>query len=211
MKKIGLILLGCIVVTAGVIILQHSNIVTGGTAGLALSLSYLVNLPFAIVFFLINLPFYLFSVLQMGWRFTLTTAGAVSVLSLMTAVDQFLPNFTIPMLVGSLLGGLIIGLGLTLIFMNGASLGGANILALFLQKRFNTNPGTVNFIFDFLVVLSSILVIGWIKGLCSILSIFVISKVISYFKEDIKKKNTAPSTKEKHARPSTRMHVPVSE
>ncbi|WP_246943415.1 YitT family protein [Bacillus pinisoli] len=211
MKKIGFILLGCLVVTFGVILLKHSNIVTGGTAGLALSVSYLVNLPFAIVFFLINLPFYIFSVLHMGWRFTLKTAGAVSLLSLMTAVDQFLPDFTIPMLVGSVLGGLVIGLGLTLIFMNGASLGGANILALFLQKRFNTNPGTVNFIFDFIVVISSIMVIGWVKGLCSILSIFVISKVISYFKEHIKRKTTAPAPKETYARTSTRIHVPVSD
>ncbi|WP_456275209.1 YitT family protein [Bacillus sp. AK128] len=209
MKKILLILLGCFVVTCGVILLRHSNIVTGGTAGLALSVTYLTNLPFAIIFFIINLPFYIFSVLQMGWRFTLTTAGAVSVLSLMTAVDQFLPSFTIPMLVGSILGGLLIGLGLTVIFMNGASLGGANILALFLQKRFNFNPGTVNFIFDLLVVLSSFFLLGWIKGLCSILSIFVISKVISYFKEDIKRKTTAPVKKDQYSR--RKVHVPLAD
>ncbi|MBM7663459.1 uncharacterized membrane-anchored protein YitT (DUF2179 family) [Bacillus mesophilus] len=209
MKKILFILLGCLIVTFGIIVLRHSNIVTGGTAGLSLSVTYLTNIPFAITFFLINLPFYIFSVLQMGWRFTLTTAGAVTVLSLMTAVDQFLPSFSIPMLVGAVLGGLLIGLGLSLIFMNGASLGGANILALFLQKRFNLNPGTINFIFDLFVVVSSIYVIGWIKGLCSILSIFVISKVISYFKEDIKRKTTAPAKKEKQARP--KVHVPLAD
>ncbi|MDZ5470452.1 YitT family protein [Bacillus sp. 31A1R] len=195
MKKISLILLGCLITTIGVIILKHSNIVTGGTAGLSLSITYLTHLPFALIFFLINLPFYVFSVLRMGWNFTISTIGAVSILSLMTAVDQWLPNFSIPMLVGAVLGGLLIGIGLSIVFINGSSLGGANILALFLQKRYNVNPGQINFIFDLIVVVSSIYSVGLIRGLCSILSIFVTAKVISYYKNEIALKTTQRSVK----------------
>ncbi|MFE8700499.1 YitT family protein [Cytobacillus sp. FJAT-54145] len=210
MKKIVNILLGCMITSIGVIILQHSNIVTGGTAGLSLSISYLITLPFALIFFLVNIPFYIFSVMRMGWKFTLNTIFSVSVLTLMTSVDHFLPAFTIPILVGSILGGVLIGIGLSIVFMNGSSLGGANILALFLQKRFGTNPGTINFLFDFIVVMSCFLTIGWLKGLCSILSIAITSRIIGYFKNEIANRNAVTSKKEVSSYKSLKSEVSVS-
>jgi len=104
MKRISLILLGCLMVSIGVIILKHSNLVTGGTAGLSLSATYLFNLPFSVVFFLINIPFYIFSFIRMGWNFTLSTICSVAILSALTSIDAFLPAFTFPMLLGAVLG-----------------------------------------------------------------------------------------------------------
>ncbi|RBN39818.1 hypothetical protein DMN50_18355, partial [Priestia megaterium] len=69
MKKVLWIILGCTIASIGVLILRHSHVVTGGTAGLSLSLSYALPLSFAVIFFLINIPFYLFSFFQMGWKF----------------------------------------------------------------------------------------------------------------------------------------------
>jgi uncharacterized membrane-anchored protein YitT (DUF2179 family) len=180
-----MILLGCFVTALGVILLKHSHLVTGGTAGLSLNLAYFFHLSFAFVFFVINIPFYLFSLIQMGWRFTCRTILSVSILTLLTGIDTFLPAFTMPLLFGALGGGLLIGLGLTVLFTNGASLGGANILALFLQKKYSWNPGKVNLIFDVIVVFTGLYSIGIKNGICSIVSIVVISVVISCFKRQI--------------------------
>jgi len=189
MKKLFKILLGCMIVAIGIIMLRHANIVTGGTAGLSISISYLTDLPFSWIFFIINLPFYIFSFYQMGSKFTFLTILSVSLLSLLTGLDSFLPAFTIPSLFGAILGGCIIGFGLAILFMNQASLGGANILALFMQKKYNWNPGKVNFVFDFCVVLIGLYSIGLIKGLYSVLSIAILSIVIAYFKNNIAAKN----------------------
>ncbi len=121
----------------------------------------------------------------MGWKFTATTIGSVSLLSLLTSLDHLLPSFTLPSLMGAVTGGLIAGLGLSILFMNGASLGGANILALFAQRKFGWDPGKVNFSFDFLVVLSSMYSIGLSKGIFSVISIAITGFVISYFKQKL--------------------------
>lgn len=189
MKKLLFIFIGCLLTSLGIVILKNAHIVTGGTAGLSLSLSYLLSKPFAIIFFLVNLPFYIFSIIRMGWKFTLSTIGSVTLMSLLSAYEQWIPAFSIPMIIGSILGGFIIGIGLIMVFMEGSSLGGANILALFLQKRFNINPGKVNFIFDLIVVISSIYTVGFTRGIFSIISIAVTSKVISYFKNEIANRN----------------------
>ncbi|MDY0942770.1 YitT family protein [Priestia megaterium] len=185
MRKVLWIILGCTIASIGVLILRHSHVVTGGTAGLSLSLSYAFPLSFAVIFFLINIPFYLFSFFQMGWKFTTTTIGSVSLLSLLTSLDHLLPSFTLPSLMGAVTGGLIAGLGLSILFMNETSLGGANILALFAQRKFGWDPGKVNFSFDFLVVLSSMYSIGLSKGIFSVMSIAITGFIISYFKQKI--------------------------
>lgn len=199
MSKILKIILGCLIVSIGVIILKHSGLLTGGTAGLSLALVYLFNLPFSFFFFIINIPFYVFSFITMGWRFTVSTVFAISTLSLITSIDVWLPSFAIPPLLGAVLGGLVVGLGISYLFMNGASLGGAHILALFLQKKLNMNPGKVNFIFDFIVISLSVFTVGIINGVYSILSIFVLSFIISYFKGRIATNKSKPKEAKTYA------------
>lgn len=188
MRKLLFIALSCFLTACGLVILKHSHAVTGGTAGLALNLSYLLSAPFSYLFFAINIPFYVFSFLRMGKRFTLYTIFSVTLLSVFSGLDSFLPAFEVPILLGAVIGGAAAGLGLTLLFMNGASLGGSNILALFLQKRFKLDPGKINFAFDCFVVLTSLGSIGWVKSGYSVLSIAITSFIISYFKAKIAEK-----------------------
>ncbi|MCM3491696.1 YitT family protein [Alkalihalophilus marmarensis] len=210
MKKWLMILLAIVITSIGVILLKHANIVTGGTAGLSLSVAYFLSLPFGVTFFLINIPFYIFSMMRMGWNFTFTTIISVSLLSVVTGFDYFLPAFTVPIWAGAVVGGFIIGIGLSLLFMNGSSLGGANILALFLQKRWNIDPGKTTFAFDFMVVLTSFYTVGFLRGLASVLSIAVTARVISYFKNEIAKSREEPS-KEKSMKQQPKQQVPVTE
>jgi len=189
MKRSFYIVLGCLLTSIGTIILQHAHVMTGGTAGLSLILSYMLDIPFGAVFFLINIPFYVLAVRVMGWSFTVATLVSVTLVSFMTGLDRLLPSFSIPMPVGAVLGGAIIGFGISMLFMNRTSLGGTNILALILQKKLNWNPGKLNFTFDFLVVCFGFYSVGVVQGLLSILSIAITSSVISYFKSKIAASN----------------------
>ncbi|MDR4433387.1 YitT family protein [Bacillus tequilensis] len=186
MKRILLILTACLMTSAGVLTLRHSHVLTGGTAGLSLSLTYLFHSPFAIIFFLINIPFYVFSFVRMGIKFTLSTVFAVTALTLFTSADHWLPSVSFSPLAGSICGGALIGFGLSLMFYHQASLGGANILALFLQKRCGWNPGAVNFLFDFGVVLAGIFSVGLLRGIFSLVSIAVTGLIVGFFKNKIK-------------------------
>lgn len=185
MKRILYIILGCLLTSIGALILQHAEVMTGGTAGLSLLLSYASDLPFGLVFFLVNVPFYVLSIIFMGWNFTVSTILSVTLLSAMTGLDRWLPAFEIPMSVGAVVGGVIIGFGLSILFINRTSLGGSNIVALILQKKLGWNPGKLNFLFDFVVVLYGFYSIGFLNGALSVLSIMVTSSIISHFKQKI--------------------------
>jgi uncharacterized membrane-anchored protein YitT (DUF2179 family) len=189
------VLLGCVIVGVGIIIIHHAHLVTGGTAGLSLSLSYALKIPFSIAFFFVNLPFYILSFIRMGKNFTLSTILAISILSGVTYVDRWLPKFAVAPALGAVFGGLIIGCGVVVLFLTGSSLGGATILALYLQKKVNWDPGKVNFTFDFFVVCTSFFIVGIVDGLYSLLSVFLLGCVISWSKNKINVANNKPSQK----------------
>ncbi|WP_051251390.1 YitT family protein [Paenibacillus harenae] len=176
------IAIGCFVTTGGLIILKHSDIVTGGTAGLTLSLSPLLHVQFHYLFALLNLPFFVFSFFYMGFSFTVKTILSIALLSAFSVIDSVLPAFAIPSLVGAVVGGAFIGIGLSTLFRNGASLGGATIAAVYLHNKHGINPGITNFSFDFLVILTSLAVFPLTSGLVSALSIAVTSGILSFYK-----------------------------
>ncbi|MDQ1909691.1 YitT family protein [Paenibacillus sp. GD4] len=176
---------GCLLISLGLITLKHSEVVTGGTAVLTLTLSYMFEIPFALLFFIVNLPFYFVAVIQMGWNFTLSTMVSVMLVTLMTAVDRWLPDFVLNMFIGTFVGSILCGIGLTTLLVNRASLGGVNIMALFLQKRYKVNPGTVNFVFDSSIVILGFYSVGALQGALSIASVFIVSSIIGLYKKKI--------------------------
>lgn len=198
MKKIAVMMFGCFITSFGLYLLKGSAIVTGGTAGLALSVSYLLPISFSILFTLINIPFYILSYFKMGRKFTFSTILAVSLVTIFSyLLPIILPPLAFYPLVGSIIGGVIIGIGTIILFMNGSSLGGAQILSITLQKQFNWNMGKTNFIFDTIVILIGLYSVGLVRGLYSIVSVFIISFMMSTFKEKIAHRNSSKSNIEK--------------
>ncbi len=162
--------------------MKHSHIVTGGTAGLSLCLSYWLPFKFQPLFFLVNLPFFVFSFMKIGRSFTFRTAAAISLLTAFSSIDNALADFAFPPLLGSVVGGTIVGVGICSLFKNGASLGGSSILAIYLQRRYQFDPGKTIFAFDSMVLLTGFSTLSLGSGLISAVSIVVTSGIVSFYK-----------------------------
>ncbi|WP_407333911.1 YitT family protein [Enterovibrio sp. 27052020O] len=154
------LLLGSALVSLGVIFFNQVGLLTGGTAGLAIFVTKVSDFSFGQVFFALNLPFYVLSVMRMGWRFTLNTFIAVTLVSL--AVDHLyhvIEIARIEPLYAALIGGGLIGMGMLVIFRHKMSLGGFNILALYLQERFGIRAGKVQMALDCAIVVMSLFIV----------------------------------------------------
>ncbi len=146
------ILIGTLLVAMGIQFLAASDLITGQIAGLALVMNYAGLGSFGLLFFLLNLPFYVFAFRQMGPGFTVKSFTAVA---LMSGFAETLPFvLTIQNLhpgVGAVLFGVSAGVGLLSLFRHGASLGGIGITGLYLQDRFGIKAGWVQLGFDLCV------------------------------------------------------------
>ncbi|MFC5402592.1 YitT family protein [Cohnella soli] len=191
------IALGCFVTAIGLIILQHSGIITGGTAGIALELSYLLGVKFYYAFLLINLPLVAFSYMKLGRDFTLRSLIAIILLTAFSSLDQWLPRFELPAIGGALVGGAIIGFGVHVLFRNDTSMGGTTVLVKYFQQFKGWNPGKTNFAIDGLTVFAGFSTLSVDKGFFSILSIAATSYMISFLqsksRQSLRSKAMAPS------------------
>lgn len=150
------LLTGTLFVALALVLFRHAGLVTGGTAGLAFIAHYALGLPFGAAFFAINLPFYALAWRRMGARFTLKTFAAVGLLSgLAEAVPHWVVLQSVEPGFAALGGGLLMGAGLLILFRHRASLGGLNVLVLWLQETRGWRAGKVQMALDALILLAA--------------------------------------------------------
>ncbi len=128
----------------GVHLLTHLGLLTGQTAGLAVIISYLTGWPFALVFFVVNIPFYVLAWVRMGPTFTYRSLLSVSLLSLVTYLLPF--GWTpgeMSLGLGALICGSLVGAGLLILFRHNGSMGGFGVLALLIQDKTGFRAGYV--------------------------------------------------------------------
>jgi uncharacterized membrane-anchored protein YitT (DUF2179 family) len=118
-----------VLVSFGVMLFGTHNLLTGGTAGIAIIGTHLVDMNFGLLFFLVNIPFYFIAWTQLSKRFTINTFISVSMVSVMTEQMPHLINIeSIHPIFATVTGGMLIGVGLLIMFRHKSSLGGLGIL-----------------------------------------------------------------------------------
>lgn len=171
---------GTLFVAVGVLLFSHAGLLTGGTAGIAFLIHYATGWNFGLVFFLINLPFYGLAWKRMGKAFTWKTFAAVGLLSAFVNVLPSLISFqALSAPLAAVLGGLLMGSGMLMLFRHQASLGGFNVLVLYLQERFGWRAGRVQMAFDCVIVLCSFAVASWHQVALSVLGAVVMNQTIA--------------------------------
>lgn len=174
------LVIGTALVALGLTFYAEATLLTGSTAGLALLVQYATGIGFGWVFFAVNLPFYVLSLIQMGRAFTIKTFCAVFLVSVFTTYGgAWIDIGYLHPFYAALIGGGLIGTGLLILFRHRASLGGVNILALFLQERFGLRAGYVQLGVDALILTAGLLVVPTDKIALSLLGAVVINLVLA--------------------------------
>jgi uncharacterized membrane-anchored protein YitT (DUF2179 family) len=171
---------GALFIALGVAMFARAGLLTGGTAGLAFLIHYATGWRFGVAFFVINLPFYLLALRAMGWTFTVKTFCAVAATSVFSELMPLVLRFDfLQPVYAAVMGGCLIGAGLLMLFRHRASLGGINILVLYLQERHGWRAGKVQMAIDCLIVLAALaLVEPWLIAL-SVLGAVALNLVVA--------------------------------
>ncbi|MFZ0530923.1 MAG: YitT family protein [Propionicimonas sp.] len=174
------LLSGTFVASLGIYLLHTAHAVTGGTAGLSLLLSYATGWPFGILYVLINLPFLALAVGRKGWEFTLRTLGSVALVSAFAALHPLaMPALQIDPVYATLVGNLLAGIGMLILFRHRSSLGGLNTVALIIQEQSGWRAGYVQLGFDALIIAAALTVVPLSNVLLSVAGAAVLNVVLA--------------------------------
>ena len=180
LEDIFAMLVGTLLVALGIALYSSATLSTGSTAGLALLLQYATHIPFGWLFFAINLPFYILAILRMGWPFAVKTFACVALVSVFTAnIPHWLEISWVHPLFAALAGGALMGLGILSLFRHKASVGGINILALFLQDNFNIRPGFFQLAVDAIILVAAFFVLPFDWVIYSVLGALVLNFIVA--------------------------------
>jgi uncharacterized membrane-anchored protein YitT (DUF2179 family) len=184
-RDYGLILLGALVQAIGLrLFLVPAELASGGVSGIAQIIHKFTDWPIGLMVFIGNVPLFLLGWRMLGGRrFTLRTLVAVAAFSLLTEAVMWLPFFpkaglTNDLVLNSLYGAVVSGIGYGLVYRGQGTSGGSDILARILNRWRGISMTQSYLITDALVILSAGFVFGWEKALYAIITLYVSGLVV---------------------------------
>ncbi|HHU85943.1 MAG TPA: YitT family protein [Peptococcaceae bacterium] len=180
--------LGVLLTALGLdLFLIPNKIAAGGVSGIATILHYLIHAPVGITMLVLNVPLFVLGILRLGLPFGFRSLYGTISLSL--AIDLLAPVLPVPtqdVLLASLYGGVLVGLGLGLVFRYKGTTGGTDLAAAVLRTYTGANIGRLLFLVDGAVVLAA-----WVTfdsaelAMYALLTIFIVSWLIDVVQEGI--------------------------
>lgn len=161
--------------------ISANEISPGGVTGIATALGYILRIPSGILLFLLNIPILILGFIKFGGFFLIKTSIASSMVSVaLTITDLTLPNFNIDKILAAVFGGILMGIGLSLIMLRGATTGGIDIIAKLINRKYrHLTFGRLILLMDGAVIIFAALIYRNIESaLYSVISMYGTSYVM---------------------------------
>ncbi len=189
--KIGsysMIVVGTFLMASGInLIYEPMSMVTGGFSGIGILLERYLPVPLWVTTAALNVPLFLIAWKKFGMKFLGKSLFAACVFSLALAVVPSYEIRHIDYLMAALMGGALNGLGLGLVFYNGASTGGSDLLCSLLRIWVPwMSDGAMLMVIDGIIVAFGMFVFGIQNGLYAIVAVLVTSKMMDRILEGMK-------------------------
>ncbi len=160
--------------------LLSSNFIDGGVTGVSMLLSKVTPLRLPFWLPVINLPFVALGYRHLGRAFAVRSVLAIAGLAVALAVVPY-PDVTPDRVLTAVFGGFFLGAGIGLAIRGGAVLDGTEIAALVISKRTHLlRVGDAILIFNVLLFLAAMSVLGVEAALYSILTYFAAAKTLDF-------------------------------
>lgn len=157
----GLMTLGCAIMALGysLFLIPH-HFVPGGISGVSIILNYFTRLPVGIMIAVLNIPIIILAWRAMGRNYAMKTLAGILLNSVL--IDFFyevvkVPSATRNPILASIYGGIMLGIGLGLVFRGKATTGGSDVIGLILSRSRGVSVGFGIMITDFVIISASAL------------------------------------------------------
>ena len=172
---------GLIYSAAVIVFLSPNGISPGGFTGIATVANHIVGISTGTVLFLLNIPVLILGYIKLGGLFILKTSLVTVLVSIcLDVLGKFLLPLKTDGILASIFGGIIMGLGLSLILLRGATTGGVDIIAkLVNRKHRHFSVGRIILIADgVVIVLNAIVYRNAESALYSVVAIYAATRIM---------------------------------
>lgn len=184
--RYSIIIVGIIIMSIGVNgFLRQAHLLSGGVAGVSTAINYLSNINVGFITFLINIPIFILGFIFLDKDFLITSLINMALFSIIIGITQEIGSI-IPIddiLLQSVYGGILCGVGNGLVFRTKSSLGGTDIIGAILKNKLNIAMKNTSFGINLAIVSISSLLFGLNLALYTLIAMFINAQVMSYIKD----------------------------
>ncbi len=168
-----------------------NTVLDAGITGISIIIYKLTNIPLGLLVVLINIPFIYIGYRNLGKRFLFRTIYAMLTFSLFLSYLELFDPFTEEMLLATVFGGAILGVGVGLIIRSGGCNDGTESVAIVISKRTNLSVGQIVLIFNLVIYIVAGFIFGFDRAMYSLLTYIITFKVIDFVSEGLEQAKAA--------------------
>ena len=157
--------------------LVPNNIIDGGVIGISMIVSHITKWNLGLLILILNTPFIIMAFKKMGGKFVVQTAFANIILAVFLNIFHHY-KVTHDLLLATVFGGIILGLGVGIILKHEGSLDGTEMLSVVVSKKLGVSVGEFIMGINVFIYLAAGKVFSWESAMYSIMTYFIASKVI---------------------------------
>ena len=198
-QKNSQILISFLMLTVGSILAAYAletflipnTILDGGVTGVSIIISKLTEIPISFLVLMLNIPFIFLGYKNMGIGFLIRSIYSMILFSLSLSYFENLGEVTNQILLATVYGGALLGIGVGLVIHFGGCVDGTESVALIISKKTSFSVGQVVLVFNLIIYLIAGTIFGIDRALYSLLTYFITFKVIDFVSEGLEQAKAA--------------------
>ncbi len=171
--------------------LSPNMILDGGVIGISMIVSKLTNISLSIFTIVLNIPFLLIGYKNLGKKFLIKAVYAMLIFSCFLTMFSNVNELTDDILLATIYGGIILGIGVGLVIRSGGCLDGTESVAIIINKKTSFSTGQIIMLFNIFIYLTAGALFGLDKALYSLLMYFITFKIIDLVSEGLEQAKAA--------------------
>ena len=181
-------IIGALIIAIGVsLFLLPNQLSSGGIAGAATIIYYLLKIPMGTTMLLLNIPLFIIAILKVGKSFFIKSMVGTIMLSVFIDILDKIEPLTNDRFLACIYGGIIVGIGTAVLLKANSSTGGTDLLS-FIARSYkpNVKMGNIIIITDIIIVALNVVFFKEIEiGLYSAIAIYIMGKMLDLLFEGI--------------------------
>lgn len=168
-----------------------NTILDGGVTGISIIISKLSSLPLSLLILVLNIPFIFIGYKNLGRGFLFRTIYSMALFSLALTYFGYFEPVTEQILLATVFGGVILGIGVGLIIHFGGCVDGTESVALVISKKTSFSVGQIVLFFNLIIYTIAGFIFGIDRAMYSLLTYFITFKVIDFVSEGLEQAKAA--------------------
>ncbi len=179
------------------VFLIPNTILDGGVTGISIIISKITNIKLSFLILILNIPFIYVGYKNLGKRFLARVIYCMLLFSLCLSYFSLLDPFTEEMLLATVYGGLLLGIGVGLVIHFGGCVDGTESVAIVISKKNNLSVGQIVLFFNLIIYCIAGFIFGFDRAMYSLLTYVITFKVIDFVSEGLEQAKAALIVTEK--------------